>query len=123
MIDIFTLIAGNPACTALLGSNPVRFYPFTTAPQAGAKPYAVWQLVNGNPHNLLACPAPLDQYTVQLDVYAKRADEARRIAVALRAALEADNHYTMTNWAREDYEPDTQLYRVSFDADVYHPHP
>lgn len=123
MINIFPLIASHPACTALLGSKPVRFYPFASAPQAGDKPYAVWQLVSGNPHSLLACPAPLDHYTVQIDVYAKRADEARRIAIALRAALEGDNHYTITNWAREDYEPDTRLYRISFDADVYHPHP
>lgn len=123
MINIFPLVAGDPACTALLGSNPVRFYLFATAPQAGDKPYAVWQLVNGTPQNLLACPAPLDQYTVQLDVYAKLAAEARRIAIALRAALEGDSHYTITNWAREDYEPDTQLYRVSFDADVFSPHP
>lgn len=123
MIAIFPLVAQDPACMALLGHNPVRFFPFVKAPQDGARPYAVWQAINGEPVNQLACPAPADQYTIQIDVYADTADEARRIAVALRAALEGDSHYTITNWAREDYEHDTQLYRVSFDADVFQPHP
>lgn len=119
MIDIFPIIAKDPQCTALLGKRPTRFYPFIEAPQDGEKPYAVWQLVSGEPLNQLACRPAGDQYTVQIDAYGRDASIVREIARAVRAALESDNRATVTNWAREEYEHDTQLYRVSFDVDFF----
>lgn len=117
MIPIFPIISASSEVKRLLGDKPTRFYPFSSAPQDGARPYAVWQIVAGQPLNELTDGEAGDQYTVQIDVYALNAFDARIIALALRDALKYDKRITITNWAREDYEPDTKLYRTSFDLD------
>ncbi|EPN30837.1 hypothetical protein A245_45243, partial [Pseudomonas syringae pv. actinidiae ICMP 19096] len=48
---IFAVCAADPAVQALLGTSPTRLYPFGEAPEGVAKPYAVWQVIGGNPEN------------------------------------------------------------------------
>src|SRR5690606_36083916 len=91
--DIFQLAKNSAAVTTLLGSNPVRFWPFGTAPQGEDRPYAVHQLVYGTPSNTLSCPPSEDLLGVQVDCYAKSVSSARSVAAALRDAIEDDyNH-------------------------------
>ena len=115
--DIFQF-PRSAAVTTLLGSNPVRFWPFGTAPQGrGAPPYAVHQLVYGTP--LTRCPArrPRTLLGVQVDCYAKSVSSARS-AAALRDAIEGDFNHVVA-WNGEDYEPATGLWRVSFTAEFF----
>ena len=109
---IFAIAADNPGVTAVLGSNPVRLWPFGHAPQNEQRPYAMHQLVYGNPDNSLSCVPSEDLAGIQVDCYAKSVTAARQVAVALRDAFEATyNHMTAHNG--EDWEPATGLYRVS----------
>lgn len=112
---IFATCAAAPAVTALLGTSPVRIYPFGEAPQAGPYPYAAWQTVGGAPENYLGDRPDLDSYTLQVDVYADTAASARAVAEALRDAIEP--HAYITRWGGESKDPSTGRYRISFDVD------
>lgn len=114
---IFKVCAASAGVTALLGSGPVRLYMFGEAPQGVALPYAVWQLVGGEPENYLGQRPDMDAYTVQVDVYAGTGSSAREVAEALRDALEGHCH--ITRWGAEQRSPDTQHYRKSFDLDYW----
>ena len=118
--DIFTLAKNSAAVTALLGNNPVRFWPFGTAPQNEQRPYAVHQLVYGTPANTLSCPPSEDMMGVQVDAYARNVSEARSVADALRDAIEDDMNHVVA-WNGEDFEPATGLWRVSFTAEFWVP--
>ena len=115
---VFTIAAQSPAVTAVLGSHPVRYYPFGKVPQNETRPYAVWQVVYGAPDNSLSCVPTEDSYGVQVDAYAKTATDAREVAAALRDAFEESfNH--VVSWNGEFWESATGLYRVSFTAEFW----
>ena len=115
--DVFNIAKQSSAVTALLGTTP-RFYPFGKAPQNETRPYAVWQVVYGNPDNSLSCVPTEDSYGVQVDAYAKTATDAREVAAALRDAFEESfNH--VVSWNGEFWESATGLYRVSFTAEFW----
>ncbi|MBF4377310.1 tail completion protein gp17, partial [Vibrio anguillarum] len=48
---IFSICQQDPVVTSLIGSNPLRLYMFGLAPQSPTKPYAVWQVIGGQPEN------------------------------------------------------------------------
>ena len=119
---IFPIASGSVQVRAYLGTNPVRFYPFSRAPGPNepgyAKPYAVHQLVYGNPENTLSCTPDIDMSGLQVDVYADSAESARDAAMALRDAIEsAGNHVVAYNG--EEVERETGLYRVGFTAEFW----
>ncbi|EKT4543004.1 DUF3168 domain-containing protein [Pseudomonas putida] len=106
----------SPAVTALLGvGTGMRLYSFGEAEQDVAKPYAVWQIVNGTPDNYLAGRPDLDGFTLQVDVYATTGDSARKVRDAIRDAVELDAY--VTRWGVEGRDPETKNYRASFDVD------
>jgi len=115
---IFQTVAASSAVTALLGTAPVRFWPFGDAPeptqQGYALPYATWQTVSGIPENYINQVPDLDSYTLQVDVYASTGTSARAAAEALRNAIEPHAH--IVAWRGESREKDTKLYRYSFDV-------
>lgn len=120
---IFTVVAASSAVTAVLGTNPVRFWPFGDAPEKTesgyALPYAVWQTVSGSPENYINQVPDLDAYTIQVDVYGLTGSSARAAAKALRDAIEPHAH--IIAWRGESREKDTKLYRYSFDVDWFVP--
>ena len=116
---IFQLVSASPSVTALIGSSPVRFYPFGEAPQTVAKPYAVWQIIAGTPENYVSQRPDIDSYTTQIDCYAETATAARNVAKAIRDAVEDDAH--VTSWRGEMRDEPTGLYRVGFDVSWHHP--
>ncbi|HCA25256.1 MAG TPA: hypothetical protein DEP32_13915 [Pseudomonas sp.] len=111
---IFQVIAAVPAVTALLGTGPVRFWPFGEGEEDAPRPYAVWQTITGNAENYLDQVPDSDAYTLQVDVYADSAASVRDAARALRDAIEPHAH--IVAWRGESREPDTKLYRYSFDV-------
>lgn len=112
--DIYRIVTGDATVASLIST---RFYPFGEAPQGVAKPYAVWQLIFGEPLNCISGRPDMDQYSVQVDVYAAQAGEARQAAEAIRDAIELESH--ITGWRGESRDPETNNYRVSFDCDWF----
>lgn len=114
----FSIAAANAGVTSVLGSSPVRFWPFGKAPQNEIRPYAVHQLIYGNPDNSLSCVPSIDLYGVQVDAYAKTVTDARNVASALRDAFE-ETYNHVVSWNGEDWEAATGLYRVSFTVEFW----
>lgn len=102
MSTLFQLIKQSPACTAVLGTNPVRFFEFGSAPQLQTAPYATFQLINGTPFNKLSGPAAADQITYQIDAWAKSASEIKALADAIREAIEDSGYIVFFNTGRDD---------------------
>lgn len=116
---IFETCATDPAVTALLGTSPVRLFPFGMAPAGVIKPYAVWQQVGGQPDNYLSGVPDIDSMTLQVDAYATTSASARAVAAALRDAIEPVAH--VVAWRGESRDAETGNYRVSFDVDWFIP--
>jgi len=112
---IYEIISVVPAITNLIGSNPVRCYPFGEAPQGVQGPYVVWQLVTGSPDNYLKQSPDTDSFSVQIDIYSKDAEQCRFVATAFRDALQSVSY--ITRWGGESRDNVTKKYRVSFDVD------
>lgn len=112
---IFETVSADSDVQTNLGSSPCRFYPFGEAPQNVAKPYAVWQFISGSPENYLGQVPDIDSMSLQIDVYATTASNARDVAQALRDAIEPHAH--IISWRGEDRDTETRNYRVSFDVD------
>lgn len=111
---IFTIVKAAAAVTAILGSDPVRFFPFGQAPDEVEMPYAVWQTVSGSPENCLSGVPSIDDWVVQVDVYAEKGSDARTAAEALRDAIEPEAY--ITAWRGERKEDDN-IFRYSFDVE------
>lgn len=114
---IFAVCAASSDVNDQLGTDPLRLFQFGLAPQNVARPYAVWQIIGGAPENYITGVPDIDQYSIQVDVYATTATDARDAARALRDAIEPVAH--IVGWRGEDREPETQLYRISFDVDWF----
>ncbi|MNJ62526.1 hypothetical protein D3C77_583700 [compost metagenome] len=113
---IYQLCSQAAAVTALLGTGAdLRLYSFGEAPEGVTKPYAVWQLVNGEPENYLAGRPDADGVTLQIDVYGTTGTSVRQVRDAMRDAIELKAH--ITRWGGEGRDPTTKNYRTSFDVD------
>jgi len=115
--NIFPLVATDSDCVSLLGSVPVRFWPFAAAPQDPAKPYATWQTIYGTPENYISCAPDVDKIGLQVDCWGDTISSVREVANAIRVAVEGSAHITALNG--ETREPDTKLYRVSFTVEFW----
>lgn len=115
---VFAIAAANPAVTAVLGTAPVRFWPFGHVPQNEVRPYAVHQLTYGSPDNSLSCVPTEDNFGVQIDAYARTVTDSRNVANALRDAFE-DTYNHVVAWNGEFWEQATGLYRVSFTVEFW----
>ena len=112
---IFQVAAADLAVTALLGVRPVRLYWFGLAPPKPAGTYCVWQVISGSPENFLAGRPDAEAYSLQLDIYAASADEARAAGHAIEYAVELSA--TITSYNGESRDVETGLYSYSFDVD------
>jgi hypothetical protein len=109
----FAVCKADPTVQALLGGTLPRIYPFGGAPQSVVKPYAVYQWIDGNPFNTLNDRPKADRAVLQVDVYGSTAVSSTNAAEAIRYAVELDSH--ITSYRGTDREPETLLYRTSFD--------
>lgn len=113
---IFETCSRDLVVTGLLGTGAdMRLYSFGEAPDKVAKPYVVWQVINGNPENYLAGRPDADGFTLQVDVYASTGTSARQVRTAIRNAIEL--HAYITRWGSESRDPTTKNFRTSFDVD------
>lgn len=119
MPPLFAICAANAGVTALLGVGPTRLFPFGKAPENVAKPYAVYQVLNGVPENYLDEPPDVDDWNIQIDIYGTTPASVTAVLNALRRALEP--HCYIERLGGTSTEPNTQLETTSFDVSWYHP--
>lgn len=112
---IFEVCAASAEVTGLLGTDATRLYPFGYVEDPEALPYAVWQTIGGLPENYLGDTPDIDSWSLQIDVYAGSATDARNVAKALRDAIEPTAY--ITRWGGESRDPETKHRRLSFDVD------
>ncbi|AVF54204.1 hypothetical protein AL527_02900 [Pseudomonas fulva] len=113
---IFEACSRDPAVTGLLGTGAdMRLYSFGEAPDKVARPYVVWQVINGNPENYLAGRPDVDGFTLQVDIYGTTGASVRSVRDAIRDAIELQAN--ITRWGGESRDPTTKNYRTSFDVD------
>lgn len=101
---------------AIVGSPP-RVYRHGEAPQGVARPYVTWQLVSGSPDNTLSELPLVDRIVVQVDCWHPDDAGVEALATAVRDALELHGH--MTAVLLDQREPDTKLYRIAMQFDVW----
>jgi len=110
----FETVRDIAAVKIIFGNSP-RIAPHGVADQNTETPYAVFQMVNGAPENFLKARPDADSYTLQIDVYAKTPQRAADGAQAIRDAIEP--HAYVVAWRGQFKDPDTSLFRYSFDID------
>lgn len=121
---IFQTLKASSAVKAIVGTNPPRVYRFADAPQRRADerplPYVTWFVVAGTPENNLSDPPPVDRDTVQIDAWHPNEDGAELLAIAVRDAMEVVCH--MTGVVINLRDPDTKLFRIGMEFDVFNAH-
>lgn len=114
-LPIYRICAANTDVTDLVQSgSELRIYEFGTPIAELMTPYAIWQVISGEPLNHVDTPAKTDHITVQIDVYDTDTKRCRSAARAIRSALEASRCYT-ERLHTSGRETDSKLYRVGFD--------
>lgn len=114
-VPFYLVCKADPTVQALLGGSEPRIYPFGSAPQDVAKPYAVYQWVGGSPFNMLNCRPAADRSSLQVDVYGVTPKSSTDAAKAIRYAIELSSY--VTTYRGTEREDETKLYRTSFDLD------
>lgn len=107
MINLFQLVKNG---TALLGTDPVRFFEFGQAPELEALPYATWQELNFSPFFTYDRQGnPTDLLKTQIDVWATTTAEVRAIVREIRLAL---NPYVDVTFCQFTWDQPSKLYRA-----------
>lgn len=113
--SIYATCSVNATVQAQFGGSEPRLYPFGEAPFDVTLPYAVWQVTSGLPENCMNAVPDVDNWGLQIDVYASTASAARTAAQSLRDAIEPVAH--ITSWGGESRDPTTNHYRYRFNVD------
>jgi hypothetical protein len=116
---IFTRIKNDASVTALLGTNPVRFY-LSSYPQGVdiVLPYAVYAVVAGTPSSYLSEAPLIDNSRVQIDVYGETATEADGAYKAIRNSLEPVAKIVSFNFGGQ-FDLESKTYRYGFDISYW----
>lgn len=112
---LFQICAADTDVQTLLGVGPTRLWPFGEADPTPEYPYAVWQIIAGSPQNYLGQTPDTDFFGLQIDVYARTAEDARAVARALRNAIEPVAY--VTAYIGEFRDTITRTFRYSFSVD------
>lgn len=112
---IFALCSQDTVLQNLLGTSPMRLYPFGEHFDNIVYPYVVWQNIGGEPENYLGSRPDIDRYSIQIDAYATRADDVLAVADSVRNAIEGTAY--IVRWGQQTMDSETKKYRYSFDVD------
>ncbi|CAI09243.1 DUF3168 domain-containing protein [Aromatoleum aromaticum] len=109
-MSLFALVKASPACTALLGANPVRLFEFGTAPELQTLPYATYQELYVRPANVLEGAPSTDHVKYQIDLWSTTATEARALGKAIRRAIDSVGIVT---FFQNTFDHEARLYRIT----------
>ena len=82
-------------------------------------PYLVWTRLTVVPELTLMQRPPGDRETIRVDVLARSEAERDALTVAVHDALEGHGH--VNNIQSLGQDADTHLWRMTMDADLFHP--
>lgn len=117
---LFQIMSASTAVRAAIGTPPsMRFFPFGEADQNTQKPYVTWQIISGIPENYIGQLPDIDDFRVQIDVWAVTQDSANSVAQAVRDAIEP--HAYIVGSGNTTRDPETRAYRYMLDAEFYTP--
>ena len=114
---VFSILNASSAVKALLGTSPLRVFPWGEAPQTTKKPYATYIVYNGQPENTHGESPEMDALSTQVDVWAESVSSCASVAEAIRDELEPYAH--MTNFSSAAPEEETGLFRQRMDFDFF----
>jgi len=107
--DVWTVLtAGTPTAA---GARVYR----NAAPQGAAEPRITFARATNAPVVSLSGRSGLDQVRLQVDCWAKRAEDAQALAHQVRLLLEAQPFKALMQNDFSAFEPDTKLHRWSMD--------
>lgn len=115
--NLFPLVSASAAVTALIGSNPCRFFRHGSAPQSVALPYVTHRTISAIPQNNLSGPPLADDGRVQVSCWSADPDDVEAVAAAVRAAIEPTWHILDVRDGGRD--PVTMNYRIDLDVQVW----
>lgn len=81
---IYNILSNDAGVTALVST---RVYP-DTVPQEASFPYVAYTIVSTSPLNYKDGASPLDEVSVQVDMYSRSYATTQDIAAAVRSALD-----------------------------------
>lgn len=115
---VFEVLSASAMVKAHLGTPPsMRLYPFGEATQNTLKPYVTWHLISGIPANYLGQLPDMDDFRVQIDVWALTQASAIAVAQAIRDAVEPHAH--IVNAGNTTRDTETKNYRYMIDAEFF----
>jgi len=115
--NIRDILLASPAVVLLLGSKPLRFFPWSEAPEKTVKPYATYGTYSGAPNNYLATTADIDGLGTQIDIWSETVASCEDCFEAIRDALEPIGHLTSFQGVTRD--PETRLYNARMEFDFW----
>lgn len=112
---VFKTVKDDPTVKSLLQfGNVLRVFEFGNAPQNTLAPYVVWQRIGGTPDNYITCRPDIEEHLIQIDCYADSQTMVKQIQSAMEYAIETTAQ--ISSYRGEFIEPDTKLWRSSFDV-------
>ena len=114
MRPVYPLLA-VPAVTSIVGTKIYQ----DQANQSAQAPFVVWMRQAVVPENNLSQRPPGDRLSLAVDVFARTEQERDNLLTAARDAIEAVGHVLTIQSLGQ--EPDTGWWRMTFDADIFHP--
>lgn len=115
---LFSILNANTAVKALLGTSPLRVYPYgTKINKETAKPYAVYGIFNATPYNYLGDASDMDLQGVQVDIYGETSASVTACFNAIRAAITHQGY--LTSYSVLDIDIDDGLYHVRMEIDLH----
>jgi hypothetical protein len=117
---IYAILKASTAVTDIIG-DPPRAYRHRSAVQDTTRPYVTWALAGGIPENVLFEAPDIDRMSVDIDCWHPADGGVEELAAAVRDAVELHGH--VTNVSTDIREPETKLYRLTIQADIWLPRP
>ncbi len=117
-VPLFATVKDDATVQSLLKTgNILRVFSFGNAPQNVELPYVVWQTISGTPNNYVTCTPVIEEHLIQVDCYAATQSEVQQVQAAMESAIEKEAK--IMSYRGESIEPETKLWRSSFDISWY----
>lgn len=116
---VFAALNASAPVKALLGSKPLRLFPWGAAPENVTKPYATYGIFNGSPENYLGNLPDIDRQGTEINIWASTGKDCEDCYNAIKAVLEPLGH--LLNFQLSIKDPETQLYTARMEFDFWTP--
>jgi len=114
---IYPIINASAPLKALIGSDPVRFFPWGQAPQNTEYPYVTYGSNGASPENYLDRVPDVDNISTQIDVWADKGSDCLQVATLIRDLIEPHGH--MIGFGNTERDQETQAYRIRLQFDLF----